>query len=148
MIDRFIRRASRGKRVLIGPPDNPLMTRYFVIPRNPVFNVYLHHIHRSDKGDLHDHRGANISVVLRGRYYEQCFASRPVEGGAYPRLRVKIIDRLRPRFRWAGTPHKLILMHGPVWSLFFKFPHTRNWGFYQKDVFGTLRRVSHESETA
>ena len=145
MIDRFIRRVSRSKLgEFVGPPGNPLMTRFYVIPKNRWFNIYLHHIHRSDEGDLHDHRGASVSVVLRGRYYEQCFATRPVAGGAYPRLRVKVIERLRPRFRWAGTPHRLILLHGEVWSLWFKFPHTRNWSFYKKDIFGTLKRVPHE----
>ena len=145
MIDRFIRRVSRSKPgEFIGPLDKPLMTRFYVIPKNPVFNIYLHHIHRSDEGDLHDHRAANISVVLKGRYYEQVFAARPVDGNAYPRLRVTVVDRLQPRFRWAGTPHRLILLHGEVWSLFFKFPHTQNWNFYKKDIFGTLKRVPHE----
>ena len=145
MIDRFIRRVIRSKLgVPVGPPDNPLMTRFYVIPKNPIFNIYLHHIHRSDEGDLHDHRAANISVILRGRYYEQRFSVRPVEGRAYPRLKVMVIERLCPRFRWAGTPHRLILLHGEVWSLFVKFPHTRNWGFYRKDAFGTLKRVAHD----
>lgn len=145
MIDRFIRRVSRFKPVLIGPPDNPLMTRFYVIPKNPIFNIYLHHIHRSDEGDLHDHRAANISIILKGWYCEQTFSSRPIEGRAYPRLRVTVVDRLQPRFRWAGTPHRLILLHGEVWSLWFKFPHTQNWGFYRKDVFGTLKRVPHDA---
>lgn len=145
MIDRFIRRVSRSKPVLVGPPDNPLMTRYFLIPKNPVFNIYLHHIHRSDEGDLHDHRAANISVILKGCYCEQRFATRPIEGRAYPRLLVTVVDRLQPQFRWAGTPHRLILMHGEVWSLWFKFPHTQNWSFYKKDVFGMLKRVPHDA---
>ena len=141
MIDRFIRRVSRSKSgVLIGPPDNPLMTRFYVIPKNPVFNIYLHHIHRSDEGDLHDHRAANISVILWGRYYEQRFSGKVIEGRAYPRLRVTVVERLQPQFRWARTPHRLILMHGEVWSLFVKFPHTQSWGFYRKDVFGTVKR--------
>ena len=146
MIDSFIRRISRSKLgEFVGLPDNPIMTRFYVIPKNPVFNIYLHHIHRSDEGDLHDHRAANISVILKGCYCEQMFSSRPIEGRAYPRLRVKVVDRLQPRFRWAGTPHRLILLHGEVWSLWFKFPHTQNWSFYKKDVFGTLKRVPHDA---
>lgn len=145
MIDRFIRWVSRFKPgEFVGPLDNPLMTRFYVIPKNPVFNIYLHHIHRSDEGDLHDHRAANISVVLKGWYCEHRFATRPVEGAFYPSLKVLVVKRLRPRFRWARTPHRLILPRGEVWSLFFKFPHTQNWSFYKKDVFGTLKRVSHE----
>lgn len=132
MIDAGIRRVrDNGTVRLIGPPMDPIMHRYFVIPRNRYLNVYLHCIRRSDVGDLHDHRMANLTIVLQGRYYEERFTRRPVAGKVLPTKSMRVVEPRRLLFRWARTPHRIVVEPGvKVWSLFIGFPHVRNWGFW------------------
>ena len=47
---------KRHPDFIVGGKDNPYLLRWFVIPRNPVFNIYLHRFLRSDDDRaLHDH---------------------------------------------------------------------------------------------
>ena len=47
------------------------LRRWWVIPRNPGANVYLHEIlHSDDDRALHDHPWANTTIVLSGGYIE------------------------------------------------------------------------------
>ena len=57
MADRLIVRVQRrAPDFVIGGSDNPYLLRWFLIPRNPVFNVYLHKFMRSDDDRaLHTH---------------------------------------------------------------------------------------------
>lgn len=140
-VDAFIRRVRddpRVKRIPVGPADDPFYWRYFVIRRNPFFNVYLHCFRHSDSEDLHDHRMASITVVLQGSYMEERFDSTPVAGKPLPPTTLwKFVRRLHPLFRWARTPHRVVLYNDPegtpdhVWSLFVGFPHLRNWGMWK-----------------
>jgi hypothetical protein len=51
----------------------PALRRHLLIPRNPIFNVYLHHFLRSDDDRaLHDHPWINLSLLLDGCYLEHC----------------------------------------------------------------------------
>lgn len=55
----------------IGRADDVYMNRWYVIPRNRWFNIYLHKIVRDDDPQaLHDHPWWNISIVLKGGYWE------------------------------------------------------------------------------
>ena len=48
--------ASRRPDFIIGPEDNPYMRRWFIVPRNPYQNIYLHEVLRSDDDRAgHDH---------------------------------------------------------------------------------------------
>ena len=61
----------RAPDFVIGPAGDPYMRRWWVIPRNKWFNIYLHNIMRSDDDRaLHDHPWTNVSVLLRGSYLE------------------------------------------------------------------------------
>jgi hypothetical protein len=66
--DRLIARVTRrAPDFLIGGADDPYIRRWWVIPRNRWFNVYLHQFLRSDDDRaLHDHPWANCSILLRG----------------------------------------------------------------------------------
>lgn len=47
------------------------LDRWYVIPRNLWFNIYLHHTLRDDDPQaLHDHPWWNVSLVLKGGYWE------------------------------------------------------------------------------
>lgn len=129
---------------VIGGDGNPYLKRWWVIPRNPVFNVYLHHFLRSDDDRaLHDHPWANLSILLKGRYIEHM----PVRlvDGSYDYL------TSRQAVRWEGdmvargpkAAHRIELFRGivtdrhgphmaevPVWTLFITGPRIRQWGFW------------------
>jgi hypothetical protein len=123
---------------IIGPPDNPQVLRWWVIPRNPIFNIYLHKFCRSDTDEaLHDHPWCNMSLLLIGEYMEivpEETRLRPLAGN----LRSILRQPFRPVFRRAKSPHRVMLFtHGinnnipyPVWSLFFTGPNLRTWGFH------------------
>lgn len=111
---------------VIGSPDRPYLRRWWIIPRNTIFNIYLHEFLRDDDDRaLHDHPWFNLSILLRGDYVEW----RALRG----------TDRLRPRIRYVGaviarspwTSHRISLLRGrPCWTLFITGPRLRQWGFH------------------
>jgi hypothetical protein len=109
----------RKPDISIGGEDNPYLERWYVIPRNRWFNIYLHRFLRSDDDRaLHDHPWVNLSILLRGRYTEH------LPSGVL-------------RVRWAGNLvarrptalHRVELTHGTCWTLFLTGPRVREWGF-------------------
>lgn len=103
---------------IIGREDDPYMRRWWVIPRNPFFNIYLHQILRSDDDRaLHDHPWWNISVILKGFYFEHTPAG------------VKLRKARSVTLRRAGAAHRLEVFE-PCWSLFITGPIIRKWGFH------------------
>src|SRR3546814_20880058 len=64
-------RRGRAPSFVIGGEDNPYLRRWYIIPRNRWFNVYLHEFLRDDDDRaLHDHPWVNLSILLRGQYVE------------------------------------------------------------------------------
>lgn len=143
LADRFIARITRRPAdFVIGGSERPYLRRWFVIPRNPFFNVYLHQFLRSDDDRaLHDHPWANCSILLRGQYIEHTIA----QGGVQHETLLRAGDwRLRLSGRMA---HRIELLHGtvyegggnyrlvdggpmPCWTLFITGPRYRSWGFH------------------
>jgi hypothetical protein len=116
---------------VIGGRDRPYMERWWLIPRNPWFNVYLHRILRSDDDRaLHDHPWVNCSILLDGSYVELV----PARRGGYAWGAPTTAKRRRAGavvLRRARAPHRLVLDGGAaVISLFVTGPRTREWGFY------------------
>lgn len=111
---------------VIGPEADLHLRRWWVIPRNKWFNIYLHQFLRSDDPRaLHDHPWMNPSIVLKGAYLEH------LQDG-----RVKLRKPWRPWVFWrlpmrrATTAHRVALIDGkPVWTLFLTGPLVRPWGF-------------------
>jgi hypothetical protein len=108
------------------------MRRWYLIPRNRVFCIYLHNmLHDDADWALHDHPGANISVILRGGYREVQFSRRPVEGEGLPPVCIKVRWPGQVVFRAAKTAHRLELLYpSGSWSLFVVLPKLRDWGFW------------------
>ncbi len=112
---------------VIGSPDDPYLLRWWVIPRNRWFNIYLHCFRRSDDDRaLHDHPWVNLSILLRGSYREH------LPGGV-----VKLRKPWRPWAFWrlpirlATAAHRVELIEGqPVWTIFITGPKVRVWGFH------------------
>lgn len=111
---------KRDADFVIGGRDNPYMFRWWVIPRNRFFNIYLHHIVRSDDDRaLHDHPWVSLSRCLAGEMQElDANGVRTVRAGQW---------RLRgPRYA-----HRLVVADGAsCWTLFITGPRLREWGFY------------------
>lgn len=108
----------RAPDLIIGGAENPYIYRWWVIPRNRLFNIYLHHIVRDDDDRaLHDHPWVNISVVLKGGYTEVMpHATKWRTAGSLV-------------FRRPTSAHRLIVGKGSCWSLFITGPRVREWGF-------------------
>lgn len=120
---------SRGPDAIIGGEDNPYLLRWFVIPRNPVCNVYLHLFLRSDDDRaLHDHPWLNCSVLLEGSYVEHQIR----QGGVHMKIERRAGDYT---VRWSGRlAHRIELIDGPCWTVFITGPRYRQWGFHCPDL--------------
>lgn len=120
--------ATRPADFVIGDRRRPYLERWFVVPRNPVFNVYLHRFLRSDDDRaLHDHPWANMSVLLDGEYIEHRIAA----GGIHIR---NIRHAGDVCIRLSGrVAHRIELLNGPCWTLFITGPRYRQWGFHCPD---------------
>lgn len=131
-LGRAIRRAMQPSRTAdlpIGGTERPYLLRWYLIPRNRWFNIYLHQILRDDEDRaLHDHPWVNLSIVLEGGYVEVA-----LDGG-------DMISRWRPAgtiaARLPTSAHRLVLPKAehtgearPCWSLFITGPNVREWGF-------------------
>ena len=114
----------RDPDYVIGGSAQPYLLRWWVIPRNRVFNIYLHLFLRSDDDRaLHDHPWVNMSWLLSGAYREHTIAP----GGIHLRreFRAGDVKLRRPR-----AAHRVELHAGPCWSLFVTGPVVRAWGFH------------------
>lgn len=126
----FRRLISGRPHQVIGGAEDPYLRRWYLIPRNPLINVYLHQFLRSDDDRaLHDHPWWFVSLILRGGYYEH------TPGG----------------IRWRGAPsiayrrathiHRVELPGGPegsgrendeepCWTVIVTGRRSRSWGFW------------------
>lgn len=127
--ERIIARITRRPPdFAIGHQNDVYLYRWWVIPRNRFFNVYLHQFVRSDDDRaLHDHPWSNLSILLRGRYVEHTIAA----GGINVRTeRIAPAWKLRPS---GAAAHRLELIDGECWTLFITGPRYREWGFHCAD---------------
>ncbi len=111
----------------------PYLRRWWVIPRNPRFNIYLHHFAASDDDRaLHDHPWWNISIILAGEYLEHLPGARTKRRKAWrPWAPWRLV------FRRAAAAHRIELLPAlapghlrPAWTLFITGRRVREWGFW------------------
>lgn len=132
----------RAPDFVIGGQDDPYLLRWFLIPRNPVFNIYVHQFLRSDDDRaLHDHPWLfNCSILLEGSYREWFDVLRRHIHGRYWIMR-ESADRTAGdvKFRWGAAPHRVELHQDPFsethhslpcWTVFITGPRVREWGFH------------------
>lgn len=126
--DLIIRRITRRPPdIIIGAPEQPYLRRWHVIPRNRFFNIYLHHFLASDDDRaLHDHPWVNLSILLKGFYFEHC-----EDGGILFRKQGDWVFR-----RSGKISHRIELGSFMIpklesaWTLFITGPRYRMWGFH------------------
>ena len=135
----------RKPDLIIGPRDNPQTLRWQLFKFRG-WQLCLHKWLRSDDDRaLHDHSGDSISIILTRGYWdvieEWCDGTPddyPVSeqwhyrgDGEWSRELTVWRYPLIPVFRKAEAPHRVILpTSAPVWSLWFRWPPRREWGFH------------------
>ena len=135
----FMKLAGRKRIILDRETDEPYIERYylFLTDRNETFpfNIFIHHILKSDNDELHDHPWGYFTFILSGGYYEHL---KLTEAGSDEEKVVKV---------WRGPGfyqkvssswiHRLELdkTKGETWTLFIPFKKEKDWGFYTKDGF-------------
>lgn len=112
---------KRPPDFIIGEVSAPYLKRWWAIPRNKWFNIYWHEILKGDDDRArHDHPWWNLSIILRGGYWEDTPTGTKWRGaGAFilrPATALHIL-RLEP-----GQKKSTI-------SLFITGPIIREWGF-------------------
>lgn len=118
---------SRPADFVIGLDEDPYMLRWFWIPRNKYFNVYVHMFFRDDDDRaLHDHPWASLSLLCRGTILEH-YQDPNQEG-----LSTKHISPGQWSYRPATFAHRLSVPkqnYLPV-TVFITGPRFRHWGFH------------------
>ena len=109
------------------PPDRMIdgdyLHRWYLIPKNKYFNIYLHKFYRSDDDRaLHDHPWFSVSILLKGELLEHQWGDR-----------VRYVSRWIPVFRTAKFAHRVEVVKGPIWTIFITGPRLRTWGFYAEE---------------
>lgn len=120
---------------VIGGQENPYLRRWWLIPRNRFFNVYLHQFLRSDDDRAHHTHPwlFNVSAVMRDQYVEHV-----IERGGLLRRITRQAGAIK--FRWGESPHRVELVDGqPCWTIFITGPRVREWGFFCSDRFVHLQ---------
>lgn len=98
------------------------LDRWYLIPRNKIFNVYLHRFNKSDEDRaLHDHPWISLGWILGpDNGYDEVLKS-----GTRYRHAGSVTWRL------PTTAHRVVLVSDvPVWTLFITGPVVRQWGFH------------------
>lgn len=115
----FVLRRPRVDEIIIF--GQCYMKRYHLI-NNRKFGIRLHHIRLPDYGkELHDHPFDFVSIVVKGWYIEKLMH------GPFVRHALGL-----PRYRKAESAHVITdVSKGGVWTLVFRGPIRRSWGFWQ-----------------
>lgn len=129
----------RKPDLVIGPRDNPQTLRWHIFVWRG-YQLSLHKWLRSDDDRApHDHKADNISIILNGGFFEVVRHWARADGDKACMLRdLGYADvtyfrwPLVPYFRRAETPHRVALPNDgkPVWSLWFRWPPRRRWGYW------------------
>jgi len=131
-------RHRRAPDFIVGGETDPYLLRWWLIPRNPLFNIYLHEFRRPDDDRaLHDHPWVNLSILLAGEYIEH----RIDQGGVHFRHERKQGDLVArgPRAAhrvalWSrevcGENGQVRVEHLPCVTLFVTGPRVRQWSFH------------------
>lgn len=130
----WLKKWLRGQPHIILGGDDPYLKRWYVIPRNKRFNIYLHQFCRSDDDRaLHDHPWDFWSFILKGAYTEHTVTGpirRPWLSLAHRRGEHAHRVELDPVEGAVNLAECDPWPERPVWTLFFTTAKRREWGFH------------------
>ena len=118
------------------------MQRWYIIPRNRFFNIYLHKFVGDDEvRALHDHPWRSLSILLKGKYIEHRQGHEPkvfrrgsvIYRGAEYAHRIELFnDDINWRDAVAKRKGKIVIFYKPlpVWTIFITGRKIRDWGFH------------------
>lgn len=112
---------------VIGEPENPYMLRWWWIPRNRFFNVYIHKMLKDDDDRaLHDHPWPSLSHMVSGTIEEHYLCPARV----WPRRRT--LTKGQWVWRGAKFAHRLAVppQSDIPMTIFITGPRVRDWGFH------------------
>lgn len=113
--------ARRPPDFIVGSAADPYLLRWWVLPRNSLFNVYVHIFNKSDQDRaLHDHPFHSVSLALSGPMGE---VIRCHDGSETMRL-VSAGDLV---FRSATHAHRMVIGVPGRATLFITGPRVREW---------------------
>lgn len=124
----MIRQPSRPCDFTVGAKDSIYLKRWWLIPRNGLFNVYYHlFLHSDDDRALHDHMYFNLSILLEGEYIEHT-----IKAGGVQVTKHRTAGTLSGiKFRAPWSAHRIELINStPCRTLFITGPRMRRWGFH------------------
>lgn len=136
--------------------EDPYLLRWYLVPRNKYFNIYLHKFLRSDEDRaLHDHPWASLGILLTGRYKEHLPKDQVKwinEGDRETIIKVRYPGI--PIYRGSDCIHRIELFNRPdgteqhVWTLFMTGSKVREWGFWCEKGFRMWKEfVSHTEKS-
>ena len=133
LLHKFI--SNRVRAIMASrPPDfveDPYMLRWWLIPRNRFFNIYLHHILHDDKDRaLHDHPWASLSYIISGKLVEHYKKIYPTYHWIKWVQKSRVLKARQWVYRSATFVHRLILVSDTATTLFMTGPTVRSWGFH------------------
>ena len=134
MLKKMVSYFAREPDFMVGGKVDPYLLRWWIIPRNPIFNIYLHKFLRDDDDRaLHDHPWLSLSIIIKGGYIEHT-----------PNNGWRICPRWSVIFRRATHRHRIELLRErmtcektivkPAWTIFITGPRIREWGFWCEGV--------------
>lgn len=111
--------------IVIGGAADPYLRRWYLLPRNPLCNAYLHQFLRSDDDRaLHDHPWSSLSLALGSAGIWEVYQA---ADGAEMLRAINAGDLV---YRGARFAHRLIVPADcPAMTLFVTGPRIRQWGF-------------------
>lgn len=146
---------KRTADFVIQPHDEPIMSRWYIIPRNKWFNIYLHRLDGTNPQHAHDHPWWNLSFLLKGKRKEympydplpswevgqwahpasENYSAylRASKAAAYQVLKCVVRKPGSVVFRRATEAHRLETVGAPSYSLFITGPVVRVWGFWKPE---------------
>lgn len=121
---------SRNPDFVIGDPKNPYMLRWWWLPRNKFFNIYIHRFLKDDDDRaLHDHPWPSFSIMCEG-YIRENYIGYHTDGSEYSAWRNIYPGDLL--YRPASFAHRILVLPGgdklPL-TIFITGPKIREWGF-------------------
>ena len=141
LIQRFLDRLPR--HVIVpdcpgGKVGAPLMTRYFLFQRDWLA-VYIHHFHRSDLDEFHDHPWNFVAFLFHRGYWEHVPPTYTLRDGPLS-FRVghqTTCRNWRHRFSVLWRPatfQHYVEIDIPTWTFVIRFRRSREWGYITNGV--------------